>query len=161
MEWWSLRQYVVGGQWAAVQALIDRGGCDINEVDEKGMSPLHIAAIQGDTTMALILIKGGAEKDKLDARRGMSPVSFAARNGHEPMINLLVREGCNTNTTSYDGAHMNVMIPMDTLSHYKHNLNVTGRKTTMAVTATLKILEAKLAQDKIKHPTGVTRFTSK
>jgi ankyrin repeat protein len=155
----SLRDYTMSGNSVGVQLLINRGGCDLNEVDARGLSPLHIAAARGDTTTAMVLIEGGADKDKLCTRRGMSPISYAARNGHEPMINFLVRMGCNTNTVSYDGMHMNVMIPMDTLGHYKHNLNFTGRKTTIAVTATLKILEAKLTHDKIKYPTGVTLFT--
>jgi ankyrin repeat protein len=155
----SLRDYTMSGNSVGVQLLINRGGCDLNEVDARGLSPLHIAATKGDVTTAIVLIEGGADKDKLDAHRGLSPISCAARNGHEYMINFLVHMGCNTNTISYDGLHMNVMIPMDTLGHYKHNLNFTGRKTTAAISATLKILEAKLTHDKIKYPIGVTLFT--
>jgi ankyrin repeat protein len=157
---WSLRDCAVAGDSEGAQVLLDMGGYDVNEVDAKGMSPLHIAALQGHSAVAKILIDGGADKDKLDARNGLSPISCAARNGHEPTINLLVRMGCNTNAVTYDGAHMGVMIPMDTLGHYKHSLRFTGRdrKKTLAVVATLKILEAKLAQDKMKHPNGVTIF---
>ena len=56
----SLADAVLYGRASIVQTLID-GGANVNDRDPAGMTPLMIAAAQGETAIARTLIAAGAD----------------------------------------------------------------------------------------------------
>jgi ankyrin repeat protein len=64
---------------AIPEPLIDtllKNGCDINAQDYTGASPLHYAALYGNTSLTILLLKRGAKVDATD-RHGNTPLHFA------------------------------------------------------------------------------------
>ncbi len=68
---------------------------DPNEVTGKGQRPLHIAAIQGDTESARMLIAAGAKVDGLDRADHATPLMLAAAGGRADLVRLLLEHGAN------------------------------------------------------------------
>ena len=65
----SLPDAVVYGRVPSVEALI-KGGADVNEPDENGLTPLALASMEGQTAVARLLI--GA-KVNVNRRRATAP----------------------------------------------------------------------------------------
>ena len=74
----------------------EHGTEDINEKAENGRTPLIIAAISGDVSIATTLIKNGAEVD-LKSDRGTTPLIFAVINNHLNMVKHLIKNNANVN----------------------------------------------------------------
>ena len=63
-------------------------GSDLNETDEDGITPLHVAAKNGNLEIAKLLINYGADKNLRD-NNGTLPIEFAKNNNHQEIIELL------------------------------------------------------------------------
>jgi uncharacterized protein len=62
----------------------------VNLEDYEGYTPLHVAALAGNTDMVALLIKYGATLDtRLD--RGQTPLDLAKEQGHTHLFKLLER----------------------------------------------------------------------
>jgi ankyrin repeat protein len=84
-----------GGDVAQIKTLLTRGA-QVNATDSVGRTPLLLAAREGETEVARLLIKAGAD---LDGRGGdMSPLAAAALRGHTAMVRLLLRQGADVNS---------------------------------------------------------------
>ena len=81
--------------WAAiyskevVRLLIDRGA-DANTASNKGTTPLHLAAEEGNKKVVQILLEAGADAKKVN-ERGDTPLSLAINNGRRNVFKLLRR----------------------------------------------------------------------
>jgi len=67
-----------------------------------GRSPLHVAALNGSTHCAGILLKSGALVHLRDAL-GHTSLYYAARQGHELVVDNLVKVGANLGGSDLDG----------------------------------------------------------
>jgi ankyrin repeat protein len=84
-----------------IVALLIKHGTAVNDEKRRstclapaGMSPLHIAAMDGRTDIAQLLIDAGADVNATDGARGRTtPLDLALREGHSEMVQLLREYG--------------------------------------------------------------------
>ena len=70
-------------------------GLDVNVEDNKGRTPLHSAAAQGQLESVQTLFRLGGRKSLTKiAREGGTPLHRAVAGGHKDMVTLLLKEGC-------------------------------------------------------------------
>jgi uncharacterized protein len=93
---------IESGDSDAVQLFLD-AGFNADLVDAKGVSALSHAVRSQVPDVAEILIKAGADVNRLSGDRGYSPLMDAAQKGDAAMIDLLVKNGANTDLKSKDG----------------------------------------------------------
>ena len=92
------------GIFKVVAALIEMEGCDANQSDCKGFTPLMWAARMGnEAVVKLLLTRNDVNPDKAD-NKGTTPLWEASRYGHEKVVRLLLaRGGVNPNKPNNDG----------------------------------------------------------
>jgi len=76
------------GKLLRVKKLLRRGA-DINSKDEKGFTPLHLAAFYGHKQVLEFLIDNGAEINSRD-KEGYTPLHLAAQIGDPEIVELLI-----------------------------------------------------------------------
>ena len=76
-------------------------GADVNALSDIFGTPLHIAAMVGNTLCAHILISRGAAINRHDLSKN-TPLHIAAKHGHKEMIALLLKHGANTTALNID-----------------------------------------------------------
>lgn len=87
---------------AAVELLIGQGA-NVNQVTGVGgMTPLHMSARRGTTTIAQALLDAGAEIEARD-KKGETPLRRAVNCGREHMVRLLLSRGANPRSTDKSG----------------------------------------------------------
>jgi len=84
-----------------VALLVDVEGCDINQVDCTGSTPLLWAALNGQEEVVEVLLgRGDIDPDRAGGS-GETPLWCAAKNGHEGVVKLLLgREDVNPDNES-------------------------------------------------------------
>ena len=97
----SLPDAVVDGRAPAVEALI-KGGADVNAPDENGLSPLALAAMQGQTAIARLLIDARAAVNQASSD-GTTPLMRAASANHSETVRLLIASGADVNARNNQG----------------------------------------------------------
>jgi len=76
-----------------VAGLVEVGGCDINQVDCAGNTPLVWAAWNGHEGVVEILLgRDGVDPEMANPFR-QTPLCFAAENGHEGVVKILLGRG--------------------------------------------------------------------
>lgn len=65
-----------------IASLLRAGGVDLKSTNSRRVTALHVAAMYGNTRLALRLIEWGADVDVLD-KKGYGPLHYAAREGHQ------------------------------------------------------------------------------
>ena len=120
---------------AKIQAMINAGG-DVNAKGLKGLTPLHVAAFQGDSILISILIEAGAD---LNAKgpNDATPLHIAAGNGKSNAIPILIAGGADRNATMEARAtplhvaalqgHTNVISALIKLGAYVNAMAVGGK----------------------------------
>jgi ankyrin repeat protein len=63
-------------------------GSNLNETDEDGITPLHVAAEHGYIEIVQLLINFGADKNLRD-KNGILPIELAKKNSHQVIVELL------------------------------------------------------------------------
>jgi len=96
-----LQEAVSHGDEEAIKRLILQGANVLMEFD--GRTPLHIAARQGQTAVAKLLIANGAYVDEAEASDLRTPLYDAAKYGHISVAQLLLTEGANVNAKTKYG----------------------------------------------------------
>ena len=89
---------------ALVHALIRRKGCDLNQVDCMGFTPLVWASWKGNQeAVGQLIIRSGIRLDK-PGKDGRTPLHLASGEGHEGVVGQLLSGGCaGLNKTDKDG----------------------------------------------------------
>ncbi|XP_078656243.1 uncharacterized protein LOC144902593 [Branchiostoma floridae x Branchiostoma belcheri] len=67
----------------------------------RGETPLHLAAIKGDTETVLLLLKEGADPNVRD-NAGWTPLHEASNHGHTSVAEVLLDHGALINTTAFE-----------------------------------------------------------
>ena len=74
---------------------------DVNIVNNKGMTPLHIAAREGITSDVKDLLGAGADVNKTNGR-GQTALHLAAKNGRTEVVKLLLKADAKVNLEDTD-----------------------------------------------------------
>ncbi|PNP59152.1 hypothetical protein THARTR1_01400 [Trichoderma harzianum] len=87
---------------ATIQRLIDLGA-GIDETDEEGKTPLHIAALYGKPASLRLLIRNGANMEARDSR-GRTPALFISfEEQRKECLQVLIKFGADVNVADYEG----------------------------------------------------------
>lgn len=89
--WSNIARSAAKNDAATVQKLLIEGKSP-NDTDDDGHSGLHIAAINGNLTIATLLVKGGAVIDLKDPL-GDTPLFYAADRSQPEIVKLLLDAG--------------------------------------------------------------------
>ncbi|XP_047455020.1 B-cell lymphoma 3 protein homolog [Mugil cephalus] len=68
-----------------------------------GLSPLHLAVLQGRQDLAKMLLEAGADINAMDFKSGQSPLMHAVESNNPDMVHFLIENGCDVNSQSYSG----------------------------------------------------------
>jgi len=74
-----------------VRVLVHECGADPDIADDKGITPIMIAAMNGREDMVRVLVEAGVDLDSPDGN-GVPPILHAARYAHDNLVWLLARE---------------------------------------------------------------------
>lgn len=75
----------------------------LNQVDNTGSIPLHIAARKSDPKVAELLLKYGVNIDAKNSITGLTPLAVAVISNNLPMIQFLVDNNADVNIQDNDG----------------------------------------------------------
>ncbi|MBI3902288.1 MAG: ankyrin repeat domain-containing protein [Nitrosomonadales bacterium] len=89
------------GNSATIGRFLSRG-TNLEVRDERGWSPLMIAAANGNEEIAALLLRSGADVRATD-NAGYTPLHWAAFNGHDKVVKLLIEQGSDPNALSNFG----------------------------------------------------------
>lgn len=111
----SLHVSVVEDDPTAAMAAIE-SGADVNELSEKGNSPLLLASMNGRTEIVEILITAGADVSVARSSDGATPLHLASQNGHIDVVRQLLSCGAPADPVS----SMGDATPLLLASQYGH-----------------------------------------
>jgi ankyrin repeat protein len=111
--WWKLtdhtkelRRALYSGNVALTEKLLNQHPSLANAKDidgqEKGWTPLHVAAYTGDAEMVRVLLKHHAKVDARD-KRDLTPLLWTAFGGKEDVAQVLLSNGADVNARGKDG----------------------------------------------------------
>jgi len=87
-----------------IAVLIQLEGCDINQTDSRGNTPLMWAARNGHEGVVKILLRRGDVNPDKPENYGQTPLWWAAYNGHEGVVKMLLRrDDVNPDKPDNDG----------------------------------------------------------
>lgn len=69
----------------------------------EGLTPLHLAVLQGCQDLTKMLLDAGADINAMDIKSGQSPLMHAVESNHADMVHFLIENGCDVNSQSYSG----------------------------------------------------------
>ena len=79
-------------------------GADVNQTEEQGLSPLHVAAGQGNCEVVQLLVDAKANINLATTDgKGIYPLFVASEKGHCEVVRLLLSANANINLATTDG----------------------------------------------------------
>jgi ankyrin repeat protein len=94
-------QIATGNGHVKVVEVLIRGKANINAARSDGCTPLHIAALSGDSDIAQLLLDAGADPNRLASQNTAlphaTPLHLAAHFGHSDIAQLLLDAGADPN----------------------------------------------------------------
>eukprot|EP00931_Biecheleriopsis_adriatica_P051638 TRINITY_DN29980_c0_g1_i1.p1 TRINITY_DN29980_c0_g1~~TRINITY_DN29980_c0_g1_i1.p1 ORF type:complete len:1061 (+),score=260.28 TRINITY_DN29980_c0_g1_i1:313-3183(+) len=87
------------GDLAKLQQSLLQAGTSINQVDDEGASPLHLASKNGGASCVRYLLSCKADACATD-EAGHTPVHLAAQGGHHEIVEFLVQAGAPSDSSS-------------------------------------------------------------
>ena len=91
----ELHSAVLDSDLEKTEELLDKG-FDPTARDEKGLTPLHIAAMTGGISVAELLVENASDLDIRERRHGMTPYYLAKVTGHDEIAELFEDRGADT-----------------------------------------------------------------
>jgi ankyrin len=98
----KLRTAAMDGYLIRVERLL-LDGVSPQAADERGMTPLHLAAKNGHREVVAFLLDHGAPMDQI-RQDGVTPLFLAAQEGRRDMVALFLEKGAEVNTQARVGA---------------------------------------------------------
>ena len=100
-QWWDMDSFFRNATAVDVWDCVTTGA-DINAQSDEGESPLHMAAINGNSAAVHALIEAGAD---INARHkyGATPIHSAAINGNPAVAKKLIDAGADVRVRNNDG----------------------------------------------------------
>ena len=87
-----------------VASLVEKQGCDINQIDFTGSTPLHYAAYSGHEGVVKVLLGRDEINTKKPDNDRRTPLHYATYRGNEGVVRILLRwEGVNLDKLGNDG----------------------------------------------------------
>lgn len=86
-----IRVAVVTNNTIMIKQLLN-SGVSLNEADEQGRTPLHLASCSGYTELVRLLLEHGADPNRRDCM-GNTPLHLAAVTGKTSVVTLLLNAG--------------------------------------------------------------------
>ena len=90
----EIHEAIKAGNLDKVKALIKENPAIVNQQDEDGLTPLHWAALKGNTQIARYLIDNKADINAVD-KNNEAPLHYAAYNGKYDIVVLLLDNKAN------------------------------------------------------------------
>ncbi|XP_059487008.1 serine/threonine-protein phosphatase 6 regulatory ankyrin repeat subunit A-like [Neocloeon triangulifer] len=87
----ALHQACISGNVATAKFILELGRLDINATQEKGLTPLHMAAGRGHLDMVKLLVQSGAKLGKR-SNKGLLAFHSAARSGDIACVQFFVED---------------------------------------------------------------------
>ncbi|GFW06130.1 hypothetical protein TNCV_4479211 [Trichonephila clavipes] len=100
----ALHYCAESGSLPCAQLVLSADPTLLNLPDEDGFTPLHLAIIAGNKAVARVLLKHGADPDRMDKERH-STVHWAAVCGDIESLELLLNHGANPSSPDILGAY--------------------------------------------------------
>jgi ankyrin repeat protein len=100
--------------YSIVKQLI-AAGADVNQFNQKGETPLHIAAMEDNIKLTKRLLIAGAQIDEID-KNGRTALHIAARCGRETQVEFLITNKADVNKMTTDGN-----TPLDMANSHHNN----------------------------------------
>ncbi|EOD32206.1 hypothetical protein EMIHUDRAFT_202849 [Emiliania huxleyi CCMP1516] len=91
----SLHDAAARGDASLLRSRLMHSSAVVDELDERHLTPLHVACLRGQAAAAAVLLERGADADATDAH-GSTPLHLAALGAHTQIAELLVAAGCRT-----------------------------------------------------------------
>lgn len=88
---------ILMGRTDCILKLLDNFYADINAMDNKGRTALHLACSTGNHLISKVLLDRGAEANRWDFAKKMTPLHCAASSSSVECIQLLLRRGASVN----------------------------------------------------------------
>ena len=92
-----LHQAVRANDLQAVESLEIKSGADVKAASQYDVTPMHIAAMNGNAAMLRRLLSAGAGVDTATPLGGETALMTAARTGNVEAVTLLLARGANVN----------------------------------------------------------------
>ena len=80
-----------------------RDGAVVNQVNDKGQTPLYIASTAGHKDVVEVLIKNGAKVDQATTDDGQTPLFAASSYGYKEVVEVLIKNGAKVDQANNEG----------------------------------------------------------
>ena len=90
------------GQKGVAQALLAKGGIDVNKRDPLGFTALHYASQKGARDLVSMLIANGADACAC-SNDSTTPLHMVSRSGNKDVIRMLLDAGADVNAADRQG----------------------------------------------------------
>jgi len=87
------------GNLESMQHALDQGA-NVNVIDDRGMMPIHWAALRGHGQVVLALLDGDANVNSTNSAE-WTPIMHASFEGHIEIVKLLLDRGANVNAKTF------------------------------------------------------------
>lgn len=98
----SLSNAASKGRKETIRVLIDEG-TDVQAVNVRGQTPLHLAAMTDNVEVVRMLIDGGASIDVTEPVKKIRPLHIAAKNGCSHVSEFLLKHGADMDAQTAHG----------------------------------------------------------
>ena len=87
---------VIAGDEFAIKILVQSSADSINNRNEKGQTPLHVATLNGDPRIVAALLAGKPDVNAIDNQKNTALIN-AATEGNADVVDMILKNGANKN----------------------------------------------------------------